>query len=99
MVGLGGVTAELTADTAVAPAPLSVERARALLLGLRHAPLLHGWRGAPAVDLGAAARAVAAVARAGAGHPELAELEVNPLLVHPGGAVALDAHGVLRDGD
>ncbi|MDQ8707896.1 acetate--CoA ligase family protein [Streptomyces sp. LHD-70] len=95
MVGIGGVTAELLADTAVALAPLTPERARALLLSLRHAPLLTGWRGAPPVHLEAATAALCAVARAGAAHPELSELEVNPLLVHPGGAIALDAHGVL----
>ncbi|SEB88792.1 acetate--CoA ligase family protein [Streptomyces sp. TLI_105] len=95
MVGLGGVTAELLADTALALAPLTPGRARELLLSLRHAPLLTGWRGAPAVDLDAAADALCALARAACEHPELTELEVNPLLVHPGGAVALDAHGVL----
>lgn len=95
MVGLGGVTAELLADTALALAPLTPGRARDLLLSLRHAPLLTGWRGAPAVDLDAAAGALCALARAAAEHPELTELEVNPLLVHPGGTVALDAHGVL----
>jgi len=94
MVGIGGTTAELHADTALGLAPLDQERALRLLASLRHAPLLHGWRGAPPVDLAAAARALVAVARAGEDHPELAELEVNPLLVHPGGAVALDAHGV-----
>ncbi|WP_338702488.1 acetate--CoA ligase family protein [Streptomyces sp. Q6] len=94
MVGAGGVTAELHADTALALAPLTPARARALLLELRHAPLLTGWRGAPPVHLEAAAAAVCAVARAAADHPELADLEVNPLLVHPGGAIALDAHGV-----
>jgi acyl-CoA synthetase (NDP forming) len=94
MVGLGGVTAELRADTVLALAPLDAARARALLSELRHAPLLTGWRGAPPVRLEAVAHAVCAVARAAAEHPELAELEVNPLLVHPGGAVALDAHGV-----
>ncbi|MFI5659837.1 acetate--CoA ligase family protein [Streptomyces sp. NPDC051684] len=94
MVGAGGVTAELHADTALAPAPLTPARARALLLELRHAPLLTGWRGAPAVHLEAAAAAICAVAQAAADHPELTDLEVNPLLVHPGGAIALDAHGV-----
>ncbi|WP_307804642.1 acetate--CoA ligase family protein [Streptomyces sp. VRA16 Mangrove soil] len=94
MVGAGGVTAELHADTALALAPLTPARARALLLELRHAPLLTGWRGAPGVHLEAAAAAVCAVAQAAADHPELADLEVNPLLVHPGGAIALDAHGV-----
>ncbi|MGW0700151.1 acetate--CoA ligase family protein [Streptomyces sp. NPDC002867] len=95
MVGLGGLTAELLADTALALAPLTPGRARDLLLSLRHAPLLTGWRCAPAVDLDAAAHALCALARAAAEHPELTELEVNPLLVHPGGAVALDAHGVV----
>ncbi|HET6359395.1 acetate--CoA ligase family protein [Streptomyces sp.] len=94
MAGIGGVTAELLADTAVALAPLTPERARALLLSLRHAPLLTGWRGAAPVHLDAAAAALCAVSRAAAEHPELSELEVNPLLVHPDGALALDAHGV-----
>ncbi|MFJ3694748.1 acetate--CoA ligase family protein [Streptomyces sp. NPDC090052] len=95
MVGIGGVTAELLADTVLAMAPLTPGRARELLLALRHAPLLTGWRGAPAAHLDAAAGALCALARAAVEHPELAELEVNPLLVHPGGAIALDAHGVL----
>lgn len=98
MVGAGGVTAELHADTALALAPLTPARARALLLELRHAPLLTGWRGAPAVHLEAAAAAVCAVAQAATDHPELTDLEVNPLLVHPGGAIALDAHAVVTAG-
>ncbi|MGW5429887.1 acetate--CoA ligase family protein [Streptomyces sp. NPDC004059] len=96
LAGIGGVTAELHADTALALAPLTPARARALLLGLRHAPLLTGWRGAPPVDLEAAAAALCAIAQVAAAHPEFTELEVNPLLVHPGGALALDAHAVVR---
>lgn len=61
------------------------------------AALVTGWRGAPPGHRDAAAAAVCAVARAEAEHPELAEPEVNPLLVHPGGALALDAPAVLRD--
>ncbi|MGW0135761.1 acetate--CoA ligase family protein [Streptomyces sp. NPDC003299] len=95
MAGIGGVRAELLVDVALALAPLTPDHARALLRSLRHAPLLDGWRGAPAVDLDAAARALCVLARAAVDHPELAELEVNPLLVHPGGALALDAHAVL----
>jgi succinyl-CoA synthetase beta subunit len=52
-------------------------------------------RGAPAVDVAAAARAVVALGAAMAAHPEIAELEVNPLLVTPHGAVALDARVAL----
>ncbi|MBZ4019105.1 acetate--CoA ligase family protein [Streptomyces purpurogeneiscleroticus] len=95
MAGIGGVRAELLADTALAPAPLTPNHARDLLLSLRHAPLLTGWRGAPAVDLDAASAALCALAHAAAEHPELTDIEINPLLVHPGGAVALDAAAVL----
>ncbi|MEV6117111.1 acetate--CoA ligase family protein [Streptomyces sp. NPDC052109] len=96
LAGIGGLTAELHPDTGLALAPLTPARARALLLGLRHAPLLTGWRGAPAVDLEAAATALCVIADVAAAHTEFTELEVNPLLVHPGGALALDAHAVVR---
>ncbi len=95
MVGIGGITAELLADTAVGLAPLTRDRAQQLLGSLRQAPLLTGWRGAEPIDLAAAADALVVIARAGAEHPEYSELEVNPVLAHPGGAIALDAHGVL----
>jgi acetate---CoA ligase (ADP-forming) len=48
-----------------------------------------------AADLAAAAQTLAALCQAAVDHPELAVLELNPLLAHPGGAVALDANGVL----
>lgn len=98
MVGIGGAAAELLADTVLSTAPLTLERARGMLLSLRHTPLLTGWRGAPPVRLDRVAAALCALARAAVDHPELSELEVNPLLVHPGGAVALDAHAVLDSG-
>ncbi|HWM35490.1 MAG TPA: acetate--CoA ligase family protein [Streptomyces sp.] len=99
MVGIGGVTAELLADTVLALAPLTDDQAHELLLSLRHTPLLTGWRGTPSVRLDIAARALCALARAAVEHPELSEIEVNPLLVHPGGAIALDAHAVLNSAE
>ena len=94
MVGLGGVHAEVFADTACALAPVTTERARDLLLSLRSAPLLLGTRGRAPVDVDALAAAVSAVSRVAAEHPELAELELNPLLARPSGTVALDARVV-----
>jgi acyl-CoA synthetase (NDP forming) len=94
LVGLGGIHAETLADVRVGLAPLSADAAERLLLGLRGADLLLGARGRPPVDLGAAAEAVAALSRVAAEHPELAELEVNPLLATPTGAIALDARAV-----
>jgi acetate---CoA ligase (ADP-forming) len=96
LVGLGGVFTEVLSDVAVALGPVDDATARELLLSLRAAPLLQGARGRREVDLDAAASAVAALSRVAAAHPEIAELEVNPLLALPEGAVALDARVVLR---
>ncbi|POX39129.1 CoA-binding protein [Streptomyces sp. Ru73] len=97
MVGLGGITTEVLRDVTFALAPLVPAQARELLLRLGAAALLHGVRGRPAVDLDALAESVAAVATLAAGHPEIAELEVNPLLATPDGCVGLDARIVLAD--
>ena len=94
MVGLGGIHAETLRDVRVALAPVDAEGAEALLRSLRGAPLLLGARGRPALDVRACAEAVAALSRVAAAHPELAELEVNPLLALPEGALALDARAV-----
>ncbi|HXS44165.1 MAG TPA: acetate--CoA ligase family protein [Solirubrobacteraceae bacterium] len=90
VVGLGGIWTEVLADVAVLPLPASAEDVEAALRALRGAPLLTGARGAPALDVGAAARLAA---RAGALllEHELALLELNPVVVGAGGAVAVDA--------
>ena len=94
MVGLGGIHAETLRDVRVALAPVDADDAEALLRSLRGAQLLLGARGRPVLDVRACAEAVAALSRVAAAHPELAELEVNPLLALPEGALALDARAV-----
>ena len=94
LAGSGGVFAEVLRDTAVALAPVDSDQARAMLDGLRCAPLLHGARGRAPLDVAAAAAALVALSRVAAAHPEVAELEINPLLVLPAGALALDARAV-----
>ncbi|WP_405792326.1 acetate--CoA ligase family protein [Streptomyces sp. NBC_00029] len=95
LVGLGGVLTETLRDVAFALAPVPARRAEALLRGLRSAALLDGVRGRPAVDVAAAAAVIERITTVAAAHPEIAELEVNPLLVRPDGALALDARAVL----
>ncbi len=90
-VGLGGVYTEIFSDVAVGLAPLDVAEAERMLRSLRGAALLEGARGRPACDVRAAAEAAAALSRVAALYPDIAEIEVNPLLVTPEGAVALDA--------
>jgi acyl-CoA synthetase (NDP forming) len=94
-VAAGGIHAEALRDVAVALAPVDEETAQQLIRSLSSAPILVGARGLPPLDVAAAARAVAALANFAAAHPEIAEVEVNPLLVRPAGAVGLDARLVL----
>lgn len=97
MVGLGGVLTEVLDDTRCALAPVTTSSARELLLSLHGAPALLGARGRPPADLDALAGLVARVSRLAAAHPELAELELNPVLALPDGAIALDARVVLGE--
>jgi hypothetical protein len=84
-------------DTACALAPVDTDQARRLVLSLRGAPLLTGARGRPPVDLESLAVTISAVSGVAARHPELAELELNPVLAAPTGVLALDARVVLAD--
>jgi acyl-CoA synthetase (NDP forming) len=95
LAGIGGLYAELLGDVAVALAPVTPDEAAELLRRLRGAPLLLGARGRPALALEAAASAIAALSAVAALHPEIAELEVNPLLVTPHEVLGLDARIVL----
>jgi acyl-CoA synthetase (NDP forming) len=91
LVGAGGVHAELFRDTAIELAPVTPATARDMLARLVCAPLLQGWRGAPAVDVEALAEVVAQVSETLAARPDLAEIELNPVRVGPDGVLAVDA--------
>jgi acetate---CoA ligase (ADP-forming) len=94
LVGLGGVYAEVLRDVAVALAPADADELAGLILSLRGASLLTGARGRAPVDISAVAQAAASLSRLAADHPEIAEIEVNPLLATPDGAIGLDARVV-----
>jgi succinyl-CoA synthetase beta subunit len=95
MVGFGGIYAEILRDTAVALGPISQDDAETLIRSLRGTPLLSGARGRPVLDIAGAAAFTSRLSLLFARHPELAALEVNPLLVLPDGVVALDARMTL----
>ncbi|MER6529127.1 acetate--CoA ligase family protein [Streptomyces sp. NPDC001508] len=98
-VGLGGVLVEVLRDTAVRVPPFGEEQARDMLGELRGRALLDGVRGRPPADLDALVEVVLRVQRMALElGGELAELDINPLMVLPQGqgAVALDALAVCR---
>jgi acetyltransferase len=86
MLGLGGVHVEILRDVAFAPVPLTAEDARDLLAQLRGGQLLEGVRGAPPSDVPALIELLVAVSRFAADHRDtVAEIDLNPVIVHPRG--------------
>jgi acetyltransferase len=90
MVGLGGVLVEVLGDVAFALAPLGPDEARGLIRRLRGFPALTGARGRETVDLDALARLVSGVGDLLVAVPEVAELDLNPVLATAAGCVAVD---------
>lgn len=90
-VGHGGTAADVLADRAWALPPLNSALAQALVQRTRVARLLAGYNGKPPADAQAVTRVLLAVSQLLAEVPELAELDINPLLLGPDGAVVLDA--------
>ncbi|CAM5793850.1 bifunctional acetate--CoA ligase family protein/GNAT family N-acetyltransferase [Ottowia pentelensis] len=96
LFGQGGTAVEVLKDSAMALPPLNDPLARALIARTRVARLLAGWRDVPPADLDAVVHTLMAVSQLLAELPELAELDINPLLVDHAGAVALDARVRVR---
>ena len=92
MAGLGGTLVEVLGDVSVRVPPFPDAEARAMVDELRARPLLDGVRRHPAADVDALVAVIMAVQRMVLDHGEvLAELDINPLVVGPNAAVAVDA--------
>jgi len=97
MFGLGGVYVEALADVSFRLAPLTLADAWDMIEEVRSARLLTGLRGARPADRAALADAIVRGGQLAADHPEIAELDINPLLVlaEGEGALAVDARIIL----
>jgi acyl-CoA synthetase (NDP forming)/GNAT superfamily N-acetyltransferase len=90
MLGLGGVHTEIFADRALRLLPVTDTDAARMWRSLRAAPLLTGYRGQPAADTAAVEDLMMRLGRLAEDLPELAELDLNPVLVGPRGLIAVD---------
>jgi acetate---CoA ligase (ADP-forming) len=100
MVGLGGIYVEVLRDVAFAPVPLGAAEALALLDQLKGAALLDGLRGDPPADRAALVELMVALSRFAADHADaIAEIDLNPVIVHPAGEglTVVDALIVKKD--
>ncbi len=97
VLGCGGTLVEIMADRALLMLPVSDEQIGQALEGLRIAPVLNGYRGRPAADRAALIACVRKLADFVAERrEELLEVDINPLIVGPGGATVADALIVFR---
>ena len=90
LFGLGGADGDVLADRAARLAPLTESDADDLIRSARAAPLLLGRRGVPAADLAALRDILLRVSRMADDLPQIAELELSPVIVRPDGAQAVD---------
>ncbi len=91
MFGLGGVTVELFRDVTMRLAPITREDAFEMLDEIRGAQLLKGFRGRPAVDRDALVTALLRLADIARDHPDIVEIDLNPVLAYSEGMVVVDA--------
>lgn len=91
MFGLGGIYTEALHDVAFAVAPVSEDDAHELMDEIEAKVLLGPVRGEPAVDRAALAKIIMAVGQMAEDHPEIREIDVNPLLIDGSTPVAVDA--------
>jgi acyl-CoA synthetase (NDP forming) len=89
--GAGGVLVELMNDVSVRLAPLSRRDGDEMIRELKTYPLLTGYRGAPASDTRVLVEAILRVGAMVEDLPQIAELDLNPILVHPRGVTIVDA--------
>ena len=89
--GAGGTATELLKDVAVRITPITKGDADRMVRSLKTFPRLDGYRGAPRADLAALEDVLLRVSALVEAHPEIAEMDLNPLIVHTAGAVVVDA--------
>jgi acyl-CoA synthetase (NDP forming) len=89
--GAGGTATELLKDVSVRITPIGRSDAQRMIRSLRTYPLLDGYRGAPKADVAALEDVLLRVSALVEAHPLVAEMDLNPLVVHARGAVAVDA--------
>jgi len=96
MFGLGGIFTEALKDVSFRVAPLTEDDAREMIGEIRAAKLLDAFRGDRAVDREILVKALVGIGQLGMDHDEIAEIDINPLIVKEGRPVAVDALVILK---
>lgn len=93
MFGIGGILTELLKDVSFRLLPIDEGDARDMISSIKAYPLLTGFRGSPPADVDAVVDILLKVSKLVAQHPSIQELDLNPIIVYPKGAIVVDARG------
>ncbi len=96
MFGLGGILVEVLKDVSFRIVPLARRDAREMIREIKGYPLLEGYRGQEPVDVANLEELILKVSSFVEQHPEIEELDLNPVIAYSDGAVAVDARVILR---
>jgi acyl-CoA synthetase (NDP forming) len=97
MFGLGGIFVEVIEDVVLRLVPLKRRDAREMLAEIKGAKLLGEFRGRPPVDRPALEDLLLKLSDFIAAHPEISQIDLNPVLAYPDGAIAVDARVILEN--
>jgi acyl-CoA synthetase (NDP forming) len=96
MFGLGGILVELLKDVSFRIVPLEREDAREMIREIKGYPILEGFRGMEPADVSILEEILLKISRFVDDHPEIKELDLNPIFAYRDGAIAADARVVLE---
>ena len=91
LAGIGGIFTEIFRDSVIELAPVEEKDAPAMLRRLKGVALLEGYRSREPLDVAAIAKSLSALSRLIAERPDIVEIDINPFIAYPQGAVAVDA--------
>lgn len=96
MFGIGGIFVELLKDVTFRVAPITHEDASEMIKKVKAFPLLNGYRNTPPADLNAIIDILLNASRLVMDHPEIKELDLNPIMTYETGAITVDARIILE---
>lgn len=96
MFGLGGIFVEILKDVTFRIAPITEQEAKEMITEVKAYPLLQGYRGQPPADVDAIVKILLATSKLIMDHPQIKELDLNPVIVYEKGAKTVDARIILE---
>ena len=96
MFGLGGIFVEIYKDVTFRVAPITEKDARTMITEIKAYPILKGYRGRPPADIEAILQILMNTSKLVIDHPEIKELDLNPIIVYEKSAKTVDARIILE---